>query len=431
MPGMKPKPKSSGFWEALDIRRRCLHKRDGKMDIEKIRADFPILSSQKVIYFDSACTTLKPRAVIEAERQYYEEVSGCAGRSAHFLAKKTSELFEGAREKVAAFVNAPPESVVWTKNTTEALNLVIRSLDYSKKKKIVTSALEHHSLLLPIMEQQRRGIVKMELLEATPSGELSEKSIAEKIDSSTALVAIHHTTNTTGMRAPLEKIVKAAHDNGALVLVDGAQGVPHSKVDFRKLGADFLAFSGHKMLGPTGIGCLVGKPEALSQLDTFIVGGETIETVSLQHGAVFKKAPKRFEAGIQNYAGAIGLGAACEYLEKLGMGNVEEHEKRMAKRLMDAIQSVPGSTIYGSPDAGRRCALVSFNVKGVKHHQVALMCDSLSKIALRSGVFCAQPAMESLGAAQGAVRASLYIYNTEKEIATFQETLGKIAKMGN
>ncbi len=398
------------------------------LDSEKIRADFPVLSSQKVIYFDSACTTLKPRTVIEAERHYYEEVSGCAGRSAHFLAKKTSELFEGAREKVAKFIGAKSDEVIWTKNTTEALNLVIRSFDYSSRKKIITTALEHHSLLLPIMEQQRRGIVKMELLKTNEDGTFDEQAMANTIDRTTALVAVHNTTNTTGMKSPLEKIVKIAHENGALVLVDGAQGVPHSKIDFKKLGADFLAFSGHKMLGPTGIGCLVGKNEALEKLDTYIVGGETVETVHLS-GPTFKKAPKKFEAGIQNYAGVIGLGAACDYLGRIGMGAVEEHEKKMAKKLMDAIQAVPNTKIYGTPSAEKRCALVSFNLKNVKHHQVALMCDSLSKIALRSGVFCAQPGMESLGAGDGAVRASLYIYNTEKEIGVFEETLQKIAKI--
>lgn len=400
------------------------------MDAQKIRQDFPLLQKRKVIYFDSACTTLKPAAVIEAERDYYEEASGCAGRSAHALAKKTSELFEGAREKVARFSGAKTDEIIWTKNATEGLNLVIRSLDYSKRKKIVTTPLEHHSVLLPIMEQKRRGIAEMALIGASATGEFGDDAISQAIDRNTALVAVHHTTNTTGMRAPLEKIIKAAHDNGALVLVDGAQGVPHSKVDFRKLGADFLCFSGHKMLGPTGIGCLAGKTEALAALDTFIVGGETIETVSLQKGVVFKKAPKRFEAGIQNYAGVIGLGAACDYLGKIGMQNVEEHERKMAKKLMDAISSVPGSEIYGTPLPEKRSSLVSFNLKGVPHHQVALMCDSLSQIALRSGVFCAQPAMETLGAPQGAVRASLYIYNTEEEVRVFEEALGKIAKLG-
>ena len=228
------------------------------MDIKKIRADFPVLQSSKAIYFDSACTALKPRAVIDAEAGYYNELSACAGRSHHSLAKRTEEKFEASRERIARFVGAGKEQLVFTKNTTEALNLVIRSMNYSSRKKVVATPLEHHSLLLPIMEQQRRGMVKMEMLGVLPDGAIDDTSLS-LIDKSTALVAIHHTTNTTGMRAPLEKIVKAAHDAGAMVLIDGAQGVPHSRVDFRKLGADFLAFSGHKMCGPTGIGCLVNQ----------------------------------------------------------------------------------------------------------------------------------------------------------------------------
>ncbi|MFA5105663.1 MAG: aminotransferase class V-fold PLP-dependent enzyme [Candidatus Micrarchaeia archaeon] len=401
------------------------------MDVKKIKSDFPIFQKrQGLVYFDSACTTLKPRQVIEAQNSYYEEYSGCAGRSAHSIAKKTSDAFEAARERVARFVNSKGESVVWTKNTSEGLNLVVRSLDYSKRKKIVTTRLEHHSLLLPIMEQKRRGIAGMGLIETGPDALVTEEAASKAIDRETALVAIHHTTNTTGMRAPVEKIIKIAHDNGALVLIDGAQGIPHSRFDFSKSGADFLAFSGHKMLGPTGIGCLVGRQEALEGLDTFMVGGETIDTVTMESVA-FKKAPKKFEAGIQNYAGAIGLGAACDYLSKIGMANIEEHEKKLAAELVKAIQSIPGSSICGSPDAAKRCGLASFNLKGVSAHQTALMCDSLAKIALRSGVFCAQPAMESMGAGKGAVRASLYIYNDMDDIKALRETLEKIAKLGN
>ena len=399
------------------------------IDASKLRADFPVLQSSKAIYFDSACTALKPRAVIDAEMSYYSGLSACAGRSHHTLAKRTEEAFEASRERIAAFVGAKPDELVFTKNTTEALNLVIRSLNYSSRRKIVTTPLEHHSLLLPMMEQQRRGIVKMEMLGISPDGIIDESSLS-LIDKSTALVAIHHTTNTTGMRAPLEKIVKAAHDAGAMALIDGAQGVPHSRVDFRKLGADFLAFSGHKMCGPTGIGCLVGRKEAFEKLDTFIVGGETVETVSLQ-AVKWKSAPKKFEAGIQNYAGAIGLAAACGYLAKIGMQNIEEHEHGMAKKLIGALQSIPNSIIYGNPEPQKRCALASFNLMGVPPHQVAIMADSLSKIAMRSGVFCAQPGMAALGAPkEGAVRASLYLYNTDEEVRIFAETMGKIAKIG-
>lgn len=410
--------KSRSFWGSEGM----------ALDAGKLRADFPVLQSSRAIYFDSACTALKPHSVIDAEAGYYFSMAACAGRSHHALAKKTEEAFEASRQRIARFVGASPDEIAFTKNATEALNLVIRSADYSSRKKIVTTQLEHHSLLLPIMEQQRRGAARMEMLKALPDGTIDEGSLS-LIDKGTALVAVHHTTNTTGMRAPLEKIVKAARDAGALVLVDAAQGVPHSKVDFKKLGTDFLAFSGHKMGGPTGIGCLVGKKEAFAKLDTFIVGGETVETVGLQQ-VKWKAAPKRFEAGIQNYSGAMGLAAACEYLSKIGMENVERHEHEMAGKLIEAIKSVPNSTIYGNPDQQKRCALVSFSLKGVQPHQVALMADSLSKIALRSGVFCAQPAMELLGAPrEGAVRASLYLYNMEEEVKIFAETMEKIAKM--
>ncbi|MCX8174779.1 MAG: aminotransferase class V-fold PLP-dependent enzyme [Candidatus Micrarchaeota archaeon] len=398
------------------------------LDARRIRQDFPALQKTGAIYFDSACTSLKPKAVIDAEAAYYEQAAGCAGRSAHRLAKRTEELFEQARKKVAAFLNADAEGVVFTKNATEALNLAIRSFDYSSRKKIVTTVLEHHSALLPVMEQERRGVAKMELMRTNPDGTFDEEGIADCIDRLTALVVVHHTTNTTGMRAPLEKIVKIAHEAGAAVLVDGAQGVAHSKVDFKRLGADFLAFSGHKMCGPTGIGCLVAKKDALERLDSFIVGGETIESVRI--GQVrWKRGAKRFEGGIQNYAGAAGLGAACDYMSRIGMAAVEEHERKLAKRLIEAIGGVKGAVLYGHPSPEKRCALACFNIAGVPHHQVALMSDSLASIALRSGTFCAQPAMESLGAPGGAVRASLYIYNTEEEIETFAETLGRIAKL--
>jgi cysteine desulfurase/selenocysteine lyase len=398
------------------------------MDAQAVRAAFPLLDKPGHIYFDSACTSLKPRVVIEAERAYYEEYSACADRSHHPLADRAEEKFEAARASLGRFVNARPDEVVFTKNATEALNLVVRSLDYSSRHRIVTTALEHHSLLLPILEQRRRGAAQVDLLAVDPDGEVDTASIERVIDSRTALVAIHHTTNTTGMRAPLDVIVKRAHEQGALVLVDGAQGVPHGPMDFHRLGADFLAFSGHKMCGPTGIGCLVARADALERLDTFIVGGGTVETVTLQN-VRWRSGPKRFEAGIQNYAGAIGLAAACDYLSAIGMEQIERYERELAGGLIAAIQSIPGATIYGTSDPARRCALVTFNLRRVPAHQVALMSVPLAKIAVRSGVFCAQPAMELLGAPNGAVRASLYLYNTPVEIQIFRETLDKIARL--
>jgi len=396
------------------------------MDVEKIRGDFPVLRS-KVTYFDSACMSLKPTQVVEAQNAYYEEYSGCAGRSLHKLGKKTEEKFEEARQKVAKFVGASPNEVVWTRNTTEAINLVARTLDFSKKNKVITSNMEHHSALLPFLIPAKQGELKLEYVMADAEGLTHAEDWKEKIDEQTRLVVVHQTTNSVGTRAPLKEIIKAAHDNDALVLVDAAQGVPHVETNFRKLDADFVAFSGHKMLGPTGTGCLLAKAKLLEELPPFMVGGETVEHVSLD-SVTFLKPPQKFEAGLQNYAGAIGLGAACDYLTKIGMRNVEEHEKKLAKKLFEALSDV-GTKIYGPADVKNRSALAAFNVGKARPHEVAMMLDKIANIAVRSGVFCAEPAMAHLGAPQGAVRASLYLYNTEAEVDYFRETLEKIVKL--
>ena len=396
------------------------------MNVEKIRGDFPVLRSG-VTYFDSACMSLKPLQVIEAQDEYYEEYSGCAGRSLHKLGKKTEEKFEEARRKVAKFVGAAPNEVVWTRNTTEAINLVARTLDFSKKNKVVTSNMEHHSALLPFLVPAKQGKLRLEYVTADAEGMTHADDWIKKIDGQTRLVVVHQTTNTVGTRAPLKEIIKAAHDNGALVLVDAAQGIPHAETSFKKLDADFLAFSGHKMLGPTGTGCLVAKAVLLEEMPTFMVGGETVERVSLD-SATFLKPPHKFEAGLQNYAGAIGLGAACDYLARIGMRNVEEHEKKLAKKLFEALTQT-GVKVYGPADVKNRSALATFNAEKARPHEVAMMLDKIANVAVRSGVFCAEPAMAHLGAPQGAVRASLYLYNTEEEIDYFRESLEKIMKL--
>ncbi|MEW5954959.1 MAG: cysteine desulfurase [Candidatus Micrarchaeota archaeon] len=396
------------------------------MNVEKIRQDFPVLRTG-VTYFDSACMSLKPRQVVEAQNAYYEEYSGCAGRSLHKLGKKTEEKFEEARQKVAKFVGAAANEVVWTRNTTEAINLVAKTLDFSKKNKVVTSNMEHHSALLPFLVLAKQGKLKVEYVMADAEGVTHAEDWREKIDGQTRLVVAHHTTNSVGTRVPLKEVIKAAHDNDALILVDAAQGVPHVETNFRKTDADFLAFSGHKMLGPTGTGCLLAKAKLLEELSTFMVGGETVEHVSLD-SVTFLKPPQKFEAGLQNYAGAIGLGAACDYLTRLGMNNVEAHEKKLAKKLFEAL-SATGAKIYGPSEVKNRSALAAFNVVKARPHEVAMMLDKTANVAVRSGLFCAEPAMVHFGAPQGAVRASLYLYNTEAEIDYFRESLEKIAKL--
>ncbi|MFH0973564.1 MAG: cysteine desulfurase [Candidatus Micrarchaeota archaeon] len=401
-------------------------------DAEKIRAQFPIFErrKQRFIYFDNACTTLKPRSVIEAQNEYYAAYSACAGRSVHSLSKQTEEAFEGSRKKIAVFFGADSGEVVWTRNATEALNLVALSLDFSRKNKVVTSNMEHHSALLPFQRLALNKKIKLDFVYADKAtGEFAAQSWLEKIDKHTCLVVTQHTSNVLGTQPPLREIVRAAHDNGALVLVDAAQGAPHHAIDFRKEGFDFMAVSGHKMCGPTGIGCLIGKQSLLKEMPPFMLGGETIESATLEN-CVFKKPPKKFEAGIQNYAGAIGFAAATEFLRGVGMRAVEEHERKLAKTLFEELSRIKNVKIFGPSDVDawkRKCGIVTFNVANAAPHEIALMLDNLAGVCVRSGVFCAEPAMNALGAPRGAVRASLYLYNTDEEVRVFAETLKKIA----
>ncbi len=396
---------------------------------EKLREDFPILQKHKdVIYFDNACTTLKPRQVIDAEMRYYTEYGGCAGRSAHKLSRLVSEKVEEGRSKIASFLGAKPENIVYTKNCSEALNLVAKTFDFSKRKKVVGTILEHHSSMLPFEIKALRREVELVRATPLPDGTFDISQYEDMIDRNTALVAIHHTNNTLGTKNPVQEIVKIAHDNGAQVIVDAAQGVPHSEINFQKMGADYLTFSGHKMLGPTGIGALVAKYEHLEAMPPFIVGGDTIDQVKTD-SIVWAKPPRKFEAGIQHYSGIIGLGEAAEYLKRVGLKNIEQHEKELSKIALDGLSAVQNVKIYGPKDVSKRTGIFTFNVRNVAPHQVAIMLDKMKGIAVRSGVFCAQPGMEHIGACEGAVRASFYLYNTKKEVETLVEEVKKIEKL--
>jgi cysteine desulfurase/selenocysteine lyase len=394
------------------------------MNPEKIRKDFPLLEKRKIIYFDNACTTLKPKSVIEAVTRYYSEYSGCAGRSMHKLGKEAENAFESSRKRIAEFVCAKEHEIVFTKNTSEALNLVCRSVELNKCR-VLTTVMEHHSVLLPLQQLANEGKITLDYAMGNEQGEISEKEIAEKMTPETRAVFIHHTSNVTGTGPKLKEIIKIAHDNNALAIIDAAQGAPHSHIDVKQLGADFLAFSGHKMLGPTGIGCLYGKYELLDKMKPFMLGGETITHVSLDNFTL-EKPPHKFEAGIQHYAGAIGLAAACSYLEKLGMANIEQHEKQMADYIGKKLAETEGIKLYGP--AQKSCPLFAFGSEKIGPHEIAIMLDEMENIAVRSGVFCAEPGSARLGMKQGAVRASLYLYNTKQEIDIFIEALGKILK---
>jgi cysteine desulfurase/selenocysteine lyase len=401
------------------------------MDIDKIRQDFPILSKKingkSFIYFDSACTSLKPKKVIDAILAYYTEYTGCAGRSVHKFATRTTEEFEKAREKVAKFINAKrPEEVIWTKNTTEAINLVSHSFKFNKGDKVLTTNLEHSSGLMPWQLRAEKGDILLDFVLCDKEGEFNIEEFKKKIDKKTKIVSVIHVSNVTGTKAPLEEVIKIAHDNGSLVLVDGAQSVPHISIDVRKLDIDFLAFSGHKMCGPTGIGCLYGKYDLLKELQPFIIGGETIRDADLK-SHVLEEVPQRFEGGIQHYAGAIGLGAAVDYLSSIGMKNIENYEKETAKLLIEGLLTVPKIDLIGPKDYKKKSALAAFNIKGMEPHDVAIMLDE-QNIFVRSGMHCAYPIHKFLHENKGSARASLYFYNTKEEIKTFIEKLNNITK---
>jgi cysteine desulfurase/selenocysteine lyase len=401
------------------------------MDINKIREDFPILNKKingkPFIYFDSACTSLKPKKVIDAILEYYTEYTGCAGRSVHKFATRTTEEFEKAREKVAKFINAKKsEEIIWTKNTTEAINLISHSFRFNKGDKVLTTNLEHSSGLMPWQLRAEKGDVNLDFVLCNNEGEFNIEEFKNKINKKTKLISIIHASNVTGTKAPLEEIIKIAHDNGSLVLVDGAQSVPHFSVDVRKLDIDFLAFSGHKMCGPTGIGCLYGKYDLLKELQPFILGGETIKDADLK-SHVLEEIPQRFEGGIQNYAGGIGLGAAVDYLYAIGMKNIETYEKELAKLLIEGLLTVPRIDLIGPKDYKKKSALAAFNIKGMEPHDIAIMLDE-QNIFVRSGMHCAYPIHKFLHLNKGSARASLYFYNTKDEVKIFIEKLNNIAK---
>ncbi|MFH1474092.1 MAG: cysteine desulfurase, partial [Candidatus Aenigmatarchaeota archaeon] len=369
------------------------------MNVDKVREDFPILrqkvNGKEFIYFDSACTTLKPKQVVDAILAYYSEYTACAGRSVHKFATITTKDCEKAREKVAKFINAKrPEEIIWTKNTTEAMNIISHSFKFGKGDKVLTTNLEHSSGLMPWQLKSQEGGIILDFVSCNKEGEFNLEDFKKKIDKKTKLISIIHASNVTGTKTPLEEIIKISHDNGSLVLVDGAQSVPHCSIDVRKMDIDFLAFSGHKMCGPTGIGCLYGKHELLNDLKPFILGGETITDADMKTHKL-EDVPMRFEAGIQNYAGIIGLGATVDYLSNIGMKNIENYEKELTKELTKGLLSL-GVDLLGPQDYNRRTALAAFNFKGMDPHDIAILLDE-QNIFVRSGMHCAYPIHKFLG----------------------------------
>jgi cysteine desulfurase/selenocysteine lyase len=403
----------------------------------KIRDDFPVtkrkIDGKSIVYLDSACMALKPKQVIDACCYYYNNLGACGGRSIHSLARETTELRDAAREKITKHINAASTNeIIWVRNTTEAMNLVANAVHFEKGQEIVTTNLEHHSGVLPFHKVMKRKGLKLKIIDASEEGLFDIADFEETITDKTKLVSIVHTSNVSGTTAPLEDIIKIAHDHGAYVVSDDAQYFPHHRMDVKKSNVDFSTVSMHKALGPTGVGFLYGKEHLLKEMDSFLVGGDTIKDVQYIDGEIkpiYLEPPHKFEAGLQNYAGEIGAGAAVDYLNNIGMENIENREKMLTQKLYDAISSIPGIEIVGPKNASQRASLVSFKLKNIETaNDIANYLDDgvdNYRIMIRAGAHCTNPYHYSLGIkpSEGTARASIYVYNNEEEIKILKEAL--------
>jgi len=392
------------------------------VDVEAIRRDFPFLERQikgkPIVYFDNAATTQKPAEMIRTLTDYYGNYCANIHRGIHTMSQESSELYEEARRKVARFINADEREIVFVRNTTEAINLVSRSL--KGEGKILTTLMEHHSNLLPWSRD--RDLVYADI---DRQGRIDMGDFRSKIDRSTLLVSVAQISNVLGLVNPVKEVVEEAAKNGALSLVDGAQSVPHMEIDVKELGCDFFVFSGHKMMGPSGIGVLYIREDLYERMNSFLIGGSSIKEVHTS-GFVPEDPPLCYEAGTPNIEGAIALGSAIDYLEALGMDNVQAHDRLLVETALERMKNIKDLEIYGSLDPEQRLSVIAFNVKGMGCHAVAKVLNLRENIMIRSGFHCAQPLHDRLGIGPSA-RASFYVYNTVEEIELMTELLGTVA----
>jgi cysteine desulfurase/selenocysteine lyase len=402
------------------------------MDIERIRQDFPLLQERHkgkpIIYFDTACQSLRPQPVIDAINGYYLKSSACMGRSMHYLAAEVTRACEESRKTLAKFLNASKkEEVIFTRNTTEGINLISHSLQFKKGDVILVSDKEHNSNLLPWQQLvQKQGVI-LKIIPSNPNNTFDLEVFEKLLSKSVKLVAIGSTSNLDGSTIPMAAVIKKAHSAGALVLLDAAQTAPHQKIDVKALNVDFLAFSGHKMLGPSGTGVLYGKHALLEKMDPFLVGGETVSSTTYETG-VFLPPPEKFEAGLQDYAGIIGLSAAVNYLQKIGFDSIQKQEHLLNTALSGEMLKIPGITLIGPDDPVQRGGIFSFYKQGADPHQIALMLDQMANIEVRSGQHCVHSWFHAHKLA-GSVRVSFYFYNTLDEVHTFLENFHQIEKV--
>jgi len=407
------------------------------MNVQKIREDFPSLSrvrrGKPPIYFDNAAMTLKPLSVINSMNEYYIKfpATGGHGRGTHWFAKETIEATEEAREKICGFINAESSSeILWTKNTTEGINLLVNSFPLKKGDIVVTTDKEHNSNLVPWIQLRRKKGIEHIVINSRDDNSFDLELFEEKMNKNVKVVSMYHSSNLDGYTVPAREIIKIAHDYGAIVILDGAQSVPHRKIDVRKLDVDFLCFSIHKMCGPTGMGVLYGKMEHLRELDKFIVGGDTVIN-SFFDRVEWAGIPYSYEAGLQNYAGQIGAGAAVKYLQNIGMEKIEEYDYKLNKILTKGIEEYPEIKIIGPKNPKERSGILSFRIEKegkllVKPQDISDLLDKESNIMTRSGCLCVHSWFNSRNMEIGVTRISLYFYNTKEEIEIFLSTLEKI-----
>lgn len=390
-------------------------------EAEKIRQDFPVLNQvvndEPLVYLDNAATTQKPKPVLDVLRDYYENDNANVHRGVHTLAERATRDFEAAREKVRRFINAgSTKEVLFTRGTTTSLNWVAKFAEQvlQKDDEIVISIMEHHSNLVPWQQAAEKTSARLKFVYLDETGALDMADLRAKITDKTKLVSITQASNVLGVINPIKEISQIAHEHGAIMVVDGAQSTPHLKIDVQDLGADFFAFSGHKMLGPTGIGVLYGREELLNQFEPVEFGGEMIDFVYEDY-STWTELPWKFEAGTPNIAGAIALGSAIDYLEELGMDNIQRHEADLVAYVLPKLQAIDGLTIYGPQEAALRSGVIAFNLDGLHPHDVATALD-MEGVAVRAGHHCAQPLISYLKTDVGATaRASFYIYNTKAD----------------
>ena len=401
--------------------------------MNNFREDFPILQTmangRPLAYLDNAATAQKPKEVIEAVADYYRTSNANPHRGTYELSVKATEIYEKSREVIQQFIHAErPEEVIFTKNTTESLNLVAYCYGLTfiqPGDEIVISILEHHSNLIPWQRVAKARGAVLRYMYIDSDGAIPDSEIEGKITPKTKLVAIAHVSNVMGVVTPVDKIVRKAHSVGAVVVLDCAQSIPHMAIDVQKLGADFAAFSGHKMMAPMGVGVLYGRKELLDRMPPFIAGGEMIDSVSEQE-ATYAELPQKFEGGTQNVGGALGLAAAIRYIRRIGYDTIQRLESDVVNYACQRLAELPEVTVYGEKTGAHRCGVVSFNVRDVHPHDVASILDA-SGVAIRAGHHCAQPLMRYLGIS-ATCRASFYFYNTREEVDTLIASLKTVRR---